>query len=321
MTASTAAPATPTFSPGRTCPLSYRYSPEVFRRSPELRSETIYVIGGLYGNPFALDRIIELSKTEPRPVDLVFNGDFNWFDVDAESFTKVNETVLRHAAIRGNVETELAHDDDSDGCGCAYPDWVEDQVVSWSNQIMRRLRDSAREFPSVCQKLAALPMHLVAEVGGVRIAIVHGDAASLAGWSFSHEVLSSRSADVTLRKIFDEANVSLFASSHTCLPVVRTLARDGATNNAIINNGAAGMPNLHGTTFGLVTRISTRPTRLPSAFGMQTNGLHVDLMKVDIDHSRWLTHFERNWPSDSPGSLSYRERIVNGPRFTGPIAV
>ena len=73
--------------------------------------------------------------TSPRPT-LVFNGDFNWFDVDPDGFARLNARVLAHAALRGNVETELATDDERAGCGCAYPQWVGDAEVARSNEIV-----------------------------------------------------------------------------------------------------------------------------------------------------------------------------------------
>ena len=51
-------------------------------------------------------------------------------------------SLLAHHAIRGNVEAELASDEDA-GCGCAHPDYVGDDVVDRSNQIMTRLRATA----------------------------------------------------------------------------------------------------------------------------------------------------------------------------------
>ena len=36
--------------PGRSCPLHYRYAPQSLRRPPEIAADTLYVIGGLYGN-------------------------------------------------------------------------------------------------------------------------------------------------------------------------------------------------------------------------------------------------------------------------------
>jgi len=300
--------------------LHYRYAPSVFRRPAELRADALYIAGGLYGNTEALKRLMQMVALEDGSAQLVFNGDFNWFNSDPESFAHINEVVLQHAALRGNVETELASDDDARGCGCSYPEWVSEEVVERSNQIMGILQRTAHEFPEVRQRLKRLPMHLVAEVGNVRAAVVHGDAASLAGWSFSSEALSQSDNDGRLEQWFDEADVSLFACTHTCLPVVKRVERyDGY--GVIVNNGSVGMPNLQGTRFGLVTRIATYPTRQAAGFSMRAQGLYIDLLKVEYNQKRWLKTFQENWSSDSPAYLSYFTRITEGPAFSGPISL
>jgi hypothetical protein len=116
--------------PGRACPMSYRYSPRVFDRAPEIEADTLYVIGGLYGNVEALAAIATLAAREPGPVTLAFNGDFHWFDVGDGDFAHVTREVLRHPALRGNVETEIAGEDSGVGCGCAYPADVGDAEVA-----------------------------------------------------------------------------------------------------------------------------------------------------------------------------------------------
>jgi hypothetical protein len=35
---------------GRSCPLAYRYQPEALARPSQLAADTLYVVGGLYGN-------------------------------------------------------------------------------------------------------------------------------------------------------------------------------------------------------------------------------------------------------------------------------
>jgi hypothetical protein len=292
-------------SPGRNCPLSYRYSPDVFRRLPEVEAETLYVIGGLYGNPFALDAILELAAQESPAPTLVFNGDFNWFDVDPGGFAALNARVLEHVALGGNVETELANDDAEAGCGCAYPEYVADADVTRSNAILGSLRATACAFPALRARLGRLPMHAVAAVGAVRIAIVHGDAWSLAGWRFAQESLS----DAALERAFDAANVSVFASSHTCLPVTYRLPA-----GVIANNGAAGMPNFRGTRFGLVTRISTAE-RADALYRERLGPIAVETLAVRYDHERWLGQFDRLWPAGSPAAMSYRKRITDGPGY------
>ena len=162
----------PDARPGRSCPTSYRYSPRVFDREPEIVADTLYVIGGLYGNVEALEAVQALAAREPGPVALAFNGDFHWFDVAPAEFARVTREVLAHHALRGNVETEVASDDAAAGCGCAYPADVSDAVVSRSNEILERLRVTARMFPEERERLGALPMHLVARVGGA-LSLIH----------------------------------------------------------------------------------------------------------------------------------------------------
>jgi len=246
--------------PGRSCPTAYRYSPRVFDRAPDLEAETLYVAGGLYGNVEALREIAAMVAREPRPAVLAFNGDFHWFDVAGDDFRRVSESVLRHAAIRGNVETEIAGEDAGAGCGCAYPADVSDEDVSRSNEMLARLRDTARGFPALRERLGRLPMHLVVRVGDARVGIVHGDCASLAGWGFAQDALDAPGHARWLESGFREGGVDVFASSHTCLPATR--AFDFAHGRGVVaNNGAAGMPNFAGERFGLVTRISVHPAR------------------------------------------------------------
>jgi hypothetical protein len=297
----------------------------VFDCAPCFEAETLYVIGGLYGNVEALQAVLAMRQAESRrgcPVTLIFNGDFNWFNVDADSFTSVNHAVLEHAAICGNVEMELGAPSGSAGCGCAYPPDVPGTVVQRSNRIMQRLYAQAAHFPDIWQRLALLPMHATVAVGAHRIGIVHGDAHSLAGWDFAVENLVHRTSQAQapslLNKLgatFQQARVSAFCSSHTCLPVAFALDVEGH-KRLIINNGAAGMPNFRDTTYGLLTRISVR-TEVPhdSLYGIEVGGLRFDALPIRFDHAAWQRRFLCNWPPGSDAHGSYFARIVHGPDY------
>ena len=50
--------------PGRSCPLHYRYSPTVFAGTSTILADTLYVVGGLYGNPFALETVVDMAERE-----------------------------------------------------------------------------------------------------------------------------------------------------------------------------------------------------------------------------------------------------------------
>ena len=299
--------------PGRVCPLHYRYAPQVFARATELRADTLLVAGGLYGNQAALEALHRLLGADDM---LIFNGDFNWFNVDPEGFAAVNSGVLQHVALRGNVETELPVCGLEAGCGCAYPSTVDDVQVERSNAIMEHLKQTGAKYPEIAKRLGGLPMHAVARVGDVRVGIVHGDAWSLAGWQFAHDRLHAGNQEDLMRFAFTDSGIDVFASSHTCLPAFRML-QTGDKQRAVINNGAAGMPNFASTRFGVVTRISVRPC--PQAirlYGTRIGGVFIDAVKLHYDHSHFVRQFLSNWPAGSPAHESYYSRIINGPAHT-----
>lgn len=300
--------------PGRSCPLHYRYDPASLNRAADFSADTLYVIGGLYGNRPALRAIQAMAAAESAPATLAFNGDFHWFDSDTAIFREVSDAVLRHHALRGNVETELAGDDEAAGCGCAYPDSVGDEDVARSNAILARLRDTAQSFPELRARLAALPMNLVAQVGGLRVALVHGDCESLAGWSYDESALRDEAGLARAAAHCTAANARVIASSHTCLPVALRF-NAGGRDCALFNNGAAGMPNFAGTGFGVMTRIAVTPAPLPALYGTVIDGVHVDALPLHYDRDAWLGEFAAQWPAGSDAEISYGARIRNGPRY------
>jgi hypothetical protein len=319
--------------------------------------DVLYVVGGLYGHAGALAQIQALFSAEdvaPERRRLVFNGDFNWFSVEPAAFEALNTTVLGFDALRGNVETELAvpattddatddaADDDATfdaGCGCAYPDWVGDGVVERSNRILQRLRRTAQQFPALQARLAALPMHRRADVGGLRVAVVHGDAESLAGWGFAQEHLQQPAHRAQVRQWFVAAQVDAFACSHTCLPVFHSLPMPGRALMPVVpvnpvvpavpvvpvvlNNGAAGMPNFRGDAAGLFTRIATMPfagegRRFGITREVAGRVIHLEAIAVAGDPASARAaqaDFLRHWPEGSDAHASYWARIHAGPDY------
>ena len=302
-------------APGRNCPVSYHYGAQALAECAAFEVETLWVAGGLYGNRFALARLLELFDAEAGSKALVFNGDFHWFDCDGDDFLAIDEAVRRHRATRGNVETELADPGASAGCGCAYPEWVSDAEVERSNRIIERLRGVARGFPEALRALGALPMFRLAVVAGERIAVVHGDADSLAGWQFSQEHLATPDGMMAARAALRRAQVRLFASSHSCLPVLQSFGEAGV----IINNGAAGMPNFRGTQFGVATRISARP-RPGALYAARVGRVHVEAQPLHYEHALWLERFLELWPQGSEAFESYHRRLTHGPVYDLPRA-
>jgi hypothetical protein len=312
---------------GRSCPLTYRYQPAALAQPAQLEVDTLYVVGGLYGNPAALAAVLERADQEPGgSATIVFNGDFHWLDVDPDDFHNISETVLAHRATKGNVEAELASEDETAGCGCAYPDYISDDVVDRSNQIMTQLRATAGQFPDLVGRLGALPRHLTASVGGHRVGILHGDPESLAGWRLALEAMEPgdplvrgqagwRGQATTADELLDwfgRAEVSVLASTHTGLPYAQAVP-DGPHRRLVINNGSAGLPNFAGTSYGVITRLSSdlRPPA-DSLYGITISTLRCDALPVRFDLDEWTVRFLAQWPPGSPGHRSYFNRITGG---------
>jgi hypothetical protein len=312
--------------PGRSTPPAYRYQPEALAQPAQLSAGTLYVVGGLYGNPLALDAVLERADREPdAPATIVFNGDFHWLDIDPDDFRTIDQTVAAHRAVRGNVETQLASPVD-DGCGCAYPDYIGDTVVDRSNQVMTELRKTARQAPDLVWWLAGLPRYLTATVGEERVGIVHGDLESLAGWRLAIEAMEPGDPVVRQRRRWrgspttpddvgswlDRAEVRVVACTHTGLPFAQDVG-DSEQRRLVINNGAAGLPNFARTSFGVITRLSTDP-RPPgdSLYGTVVGGVRCDALPVRFDAERWTARFVEQWPRGSAGYLAYYQRITHG---------
>jgi hypothetical protein len=156
-------------------------------------------------------------------------------------------------------------------------------------------------------------MHAVLDVAGVRVGVVHGDMESLAGWSYSEAALATAAGLAQLRDHLDLSRVRVVASSHTCLPVALTTEAE-AGRCALINNGAAGMPNFSGTRYGLMTRIASRPAD-DALYRTRIDGVYVEAIPIDFDPDTWLAHFSERWPQGSAAHTSYFERMKAGPGY------
>ncbi len=300
---------------GRVCPLRYVYGANAIATASVRTAQTLYVVGGLYGNLQALDGLEAMADAETQPATLCFNGDFNWFNISDQTFTAINQRVLSHHAILGNVEAEFDAPTHEAGCGCAYPLSVGADVVERSNRIHARLRATAQRHPEICAQLARLPMVARYKVAQCRIGVVHGDAESLAGWRFDTHEMNAPEAWPSLQQMFDAAAVDIFTSTHTCLPALRGLIKTSGETGWIANNGAAGMPNFSSDSRGLITRIGVEPSPHETLREVCVAGAYLSLLPVQFDATRWQADFVRQWPRGSDAWVSYFQRISEGPAF------
>ncbi|WP_125025022.1 hypothetical protein [Pseudomonas sp. SCT] len=285
--------------------MDYRIKADAFNGPPQHECESLYVIGGLYGNLQALRALDSLLLAEPH-AQVIFNGDLHWFDRDPAIFRQVEQFAARHILLRGNVETELARAVDAGaGCGCAYPDEVADETVEWSNLIHQSLRQTLQDMPTLRAKMMERKAHALLEVAGHRVAVSHGDEFSLAGWKCSRQALQRPERQRQLTAWMDEQKISVFATSHTCAPVALSWGI-----GAVINNGAAGMPNFTGGQYGVISRIASTPCSR-ALYRARVQGLYVEAIALQYDHAAFLIDFHRQWPAGSPAALSYAERLLS----------
>ena len=285
-------------SVGRMCPLAYRYRSAEVAAAAAHRTSTAFIVGGLYGNSFALDAVLQLAQAEnatsgQRPL-IVFNGDFNWFNAEPAELLGLNRRISteceagRAVATAGNIELELSKaveidstSKDNAGCGCAYPDYVDDGVVARSNTLMLRLQRSLSTHEDgilVARWLSSLPLFTRLEVGSRTVSVLHGDMQSVAGWSFAAEAMlppdskllaalgiqaknmDNVTSHATIKAAFEAIDTDIIACTHTCLPFAQDFPRcSDATEQRIvlINNGSAGMANFTNNPAGVITRIAT----------------------------------------------------------------
>jgi len=298
---------------GRVCPVDYHLDEALFSADSSLHTDTLYVVGGLYGNPFALDeleRMLEKERKLGRDPLVVLNGDIHWFDKTADNFLSIERRIERNGWVPlvGNVEAELRRQVDVGvGCGCSYPDCTDDASVSRSNRIHRMLSTAVQERPECKEPLIGRPPATTVDVCGIKVAITHGDEKLLGGWDCSGDSLQDPVRQDELSRWMKRMGVRVLACTHTCAPVGIAL-EDGV----VINNGATGLPNFEGQQFGIVSRIATTSSD-EWIFGTQLDGLFIEAVPVRYDHDAYLAWFDDLWSRLSPAAVSYRGRIIDGP--------
>ena len=214
--------------PGRSCPLHYRYDPTPCARRQQMTGPTTYSMSSAACTATSRrwSRSCVLYAREVgrrRDKRLVFNGDFHWFDADAGSFERIQTPgagASTRCAAMSRPSSPIGQTDSDAGCGCAYPDWVDDGVVERSNRILQRLRATARPYPAL--RAAGGPADVAARRRGRRCAWPSCTATpqSLAGWGFAAGAPARcRRTGDKLRGWFDAA------TGRRCLPAATPACR------------------------------------------------------------------------------------------------
>ena len=204
-------------APGRTCPPAYRYSPRVFARAADISADTLYVVGGLYGNVQALDAIERMAAQEAVTAALVFNGDFHWFDAEPAAFAEIQQRVLAPPCAARQRRDRDRRGRRGGGLRLRLPrvrSRRRRRALQRDPRAAARARGAVPGQPRGARRAADARGR---QVGDARVGIVHGDASSLAGWGFAHDA-PARAArhDAGSKRRSRWRRWTSSPSSHTC---------------------------------------------------------------------------------------------------------
>lgn len=201
------------------------------------RHEKAFIFCGPYGNFQALQKIIHEAFSQGyRAHEIFCLGDVAAYCAQPRECYRLL-AAYNITCIAGNVEEQIASG--ADNCGCNFEEGSSCDVASavWFDYTQSQLLESDH----VIIKQIAKHNHMVIEVAGKKILLVHGDDQETSKWIFE-----SSDWDTHKQPVFDRhADIDAVVAGHSGLPFVQE--KDG---KIWANAGVIGMPANDGTTRG-----------------------------------------------------------------------
>src|ERR1700738_5112469 len=193
---------------------------------PFLRTDgPLMVFGGPYSNLEATRAVLDEAARLAIPADrIICTGDVVAYGADAVGTVDLVRDGVGHV-VMGNCEQSLAAG--SDDCGCGFPagSRCERLSAAWFAPASRELNTGARAW------MASLPRRINLEIGGCRLAVIHGGVDII-----NHFIFSSTSSAIKLEEIRKTGADGIMAG-HCGLPFTQ------AINGQLWHNtGVMGMP-------------------------------------------------------------------------------
>jgi predicted phosphodiesterase len=190
----------------------------------------LIVFGGPYSNLEAtravLDEAARLSISADR---IICTGDVVAYGADAAATVDLIRDRVEHV-VMGNCEQSLAAG--SDDCGCGFPTGSSCERLSaaWFSYASRELNNDARAW------MADLPRRINIEIGGCRLAVIHGGVDMINRFIFASTATAIKLGEIR------KTGVDGIMGGHCGLPFTQ------AINQKLWHNaGAIGMPSNDGT--------------------------------------------------------------------------
>ncbi len=190
----------------------------------------LLIFGGPYSNLEATQAIIaEAVRRSISPDRVVCTGDVVAYGADAAATANLIRDFGCHV-VMGNCEESLAAD--AEDCGCGFPDDSACRRLAdaWFSHAVRQMTSELRCW------MAALPRRIDVELGGVRLAVVHGGTSSINRFIFASTSATAKADELNL------ASVDGVISGHCGIPFTQDVG-----GRLWHNAGAVGMPANDGT--------------------------------------------------------------------------
>lgn len=225
---------------------------------PVLRADgPVLVFGGPYSNRQATEALLaEAERLGIPPARIVCTGDAVAYGADpVATLDRVMGSGC--AVIAGNCERNLSAE--RDDCGCGFGEGTACDLLSraWYSYAAARVTAAQRAW------MAALPAQLVLEIGGRRLAVIHGGATETARFLFASAPESVLAAEIAA------TGCDGVVAGHCGIPFARRIGE-----GFWLNAGAIGMPADDGTPRGWFALLRPEEGRL-----------RVELRPLDYDHA------------------------------------
>jgi len=190
----------------------------------------VMVFGGPYSNLEATRAVLAEATRLGIPGErIICTGDVVAYGADATATVELVRNSARHV-VMGNCEQSIALS--SADCGCGFPAGSTCERLSavWFAHAMEELNADARAW------MAGLPPRIDIEVGGRRLAVIHGGVDIINRFIFASTAWTIKAEEIS------KAGADGIIAGHCGLPFTQTI------NGRLWHNaGAVGMPANDGT--------------------------------------------------------------------------
>jgi predicted phosphodiesterase len=260
-------------------------------------SEPIAIFGGCYSNLEATVALCQYIDRLGIPAShRICTGDIVAYGADAEACVKLVRGAADHV-VMGNCEESLAAA--KADCGCGFPEGSDCQRLSaaWFAHADRQISPESRNW------MATLPQRIDLQIGGARLAVVHGGAEQV-----NQFIFASTSGKIKAGQLA-HAEVDGVIGGHCGVPFSQSVA-----GRLWHNSGAVGMPANDGTAriwFSIITPIEQGLEIQHHAIGYDHAAAADKMRKAGLPNEYAIALDTGLWPNcDILPATEVRERGV-----------